>query len=382
MAPPKPTIAHVVHRLYLAGAEVLAAALSRRRRERFNFVFLCLDEIGPLGRELAEEGFAVIDLQRRPGVDLSVATRLHAACREHDVRLLHAHQYTPFFYAAMSRAFPTRVGPILRGRPPVLFTEHGRHYPDYRRPKRVLANKALLRRNDGVTAVGRFVKQCLVDHEGIAARRIEVVYNGIDPQKFDKPDDATRRAVRTELGIDDDERVVMQVARFHPVKDHATAIRAFAHAVGQQPKARLVLVGDGDERPKLETLIAELGVSSRVDLLGVRNDVPRLMAAADVFMLSSLSEGISVTLLEAMASHLPIVTTDVGGNSEIVADGETGLLSPRRDHEALGKNLLRVIDDPQLSRQMGDAGRQRLLETFTEQQMHERFAAIYEEMLG
>ena len=172
MSPPNaPTIAHVVHRLYLAGAEVLAAALSRQLRERFNFVFFCLDEIGPLGEQLARDGFTVVDLQRTPGVDLSVASRMKQQCRALNVQLLHAHQYTPFFYSSMSRAFPTRLGPLIGSQPRILFTEHGRHYPDYRRPKRVLANRFLLKRSDKVTAVGKFVKRCLVDHEGMRADR-------------------------------------------------------------------------------------------------------------------------------------------------------------------------------------------------------------------
>ena len=203
MSQPPFVIAHVLHRLYLAGAEVLAAALSRRLTgetpSRYRFVFLCLDEIGPLGRQLAEEGFTVIDLQRRPGVDWSVARRIRTAVREHQIDLLHAHQYTPFFYAAASRG--------LRSQPCVLFTEHGRHYPDYRRPKRVVANKFLLRRRDRVNTVGHFVKQAVVNHEGISADRIQVIHNGIDPAGFTfKPAEAKqiREQVRQKLGVDED----------------------------------------------------------------------------------------------------------------------------------------------------------------------------------
>ncbi len=371
--PDKPVIAHVLHQLSFAGAEVLAAGLSRSLGDRFRFVFLCLDRVGPLGEELTQEGFEVINLQRQPGIDWSVSRRLGQAVRDHHIALLHAHQYTPFFYAALSRRFSST--------PPILFTEHGRHYPDFRRLKRVIANRFLLRRSDRVTAVGQFVKQMLVDHEGLAPGCIQVIHNGIEPQQFSiKPPDEQRARIRAELGLGDDQPVILQVARFHPVKDHACGVRAMAHVLGAVPKAQLILVGDGPERDAIETLANELGVSRSVRFLGVRTDIPDLMAAADVFMLSSLSEGISVTLLEAMAAARPIAATDVGGNGEVVLHDQTGLLSPRGDAEALARNLTTLLRDPDLRRRMGLAGRDRLLKQFTQQQMHDAFAGLYEEM--
>ncbi len=371
-----PTIGHVLHRLYLAGAEVLAAELARKMRDRLRFVFLCLDEIGPLGEQLAGEGFEVIDLKRRPGVDWSVARRIRQAVKTHRIDLLHAHQYTPFFYAACSRG--------LRSRPRVIFTEHGRHWPDYRRPKRVIANRFLLRRHDRATAVGDFVRQALIDNEGICADRVQVIRNGIDPASFsgESADPAVRAQVRRDFGIGEDQPVVLQVARFHPVKDHQTAVRAFAHAAEIVPSARFLLVGDGDLRADAESSARELGVADQVVFAGVRQDIPRMMAAADVFMLSSVSEGISVTLLEAMAANLPIAATEVGGNPEVVLHGRTGLLSPRGDGQALGQNLAKLMSDAGLRRTMGKAGHTRLLEMFTQDRMHAAYEQLYQDMLG
>jgi glycosyltransferase involved in cell wall biosynthesis len=129
-------------------------------------------------------------------------------------------------------------------------------------------------------------------------------------------------------------------------------------------------------------LVGELGVGGAVRFLGVREDVPRLMAAADVFMLSSLSEGVSVTLLEAMAAGLPIVATDVGGNGEVVVEGETGLLSPRGDAGALGENLGALMRDGGRRMGMGQAGRARVVGLFDQRRMHERYAELYEQMYG
>lgn len=381
----RPVIAHVLHRLYLAGAEVLAAALARQLRDEFEFIFLCLDETGPLGEELAAEGFHVVDLKRKPGVDFPVAKRIGHIHREKNIQLLHAHQYTPFFYASLSRG-------LFRSRPRVMFTEHGRHYPDVRKFRHVIANKVLLRRDDRVTAVGQFVKQAVVDKEAIGADRIEVIYNGIDTNKFTPDTDGSlRTAARASLGIDPQRPVVLQVARFHAVKDHETAIRAFhvalqAMAASTSSQAAslplFLLAGDGEHKEEMETLVQTLGLTDNVRFLGVRNDVPNLMAATDLFILSSLSEGVSVTLLEAMGAGVPIAATDVGGNSEVVAAGESGLLSPRRDHESLGKNIATLLQDAELRKQMGAAGHERLLATFTEQAMHKRYAELYREIIS
>jgi len=370
----RPTIGHVLHRLDRAGAEVLAAALTRRLHDRYRFVLLCLDGVGPLGDQLAAEGFVVIDLKRRPGLDRAVPGRIRQAVEDHRIDLLHAHQYTPFFYAALSRR--------LSASPPILFTEHGRHYPDPRKLKHVLANRLLLKSSDRVTAVGHFVKRALVANEGIAEHRINVIHNGIDPECFPAADPAARAHAREILGIDGGCPLVMQVARFHPVKDHGTAMRAFAQITETIPNARLCLIGDGELRPAIEAMSAELAIHDQVLFTGVREDVATLLPAADLFMLSSLSEGISVTLLEAMAIGLPIVATQVGGNPEVVEHEASGLLSPRNDFRTLAENITILLQDPEKRKAFGDASRNKLLNQFTQDKMHQGYIIQYAKLLA
>jgi glycosyltransferase involved in cell wall biosynthesis len=375
------TIAHVLHRLEHAGAEVLAADLSRKLQGEYHFVFLCLDQIGHMGRLLQEQGFTVVNLGRRPGLDVSVARRIRRAVRYYGIDLLHAHQYSPFFYASLSRGL---FGRKRGGRPLLLFTEHGRHYPDQRRLKRVLANRWLLRPGDRVTAVGRFVRRMLIENEGLDIFRlshdIQVIYNGIDQDRF-APGPGARQAARKQLGVADDQFLVMQVARFHSVKDHGTGLLAFARAHNHMPNFRLALVGDGQLKPAMEQRAWDLGVFDHVQFLGVREDVNQLLPAADIFMLSSLSEGISITLLEAMAAQLPIVATDVGGNAEVIEHGQTGLLSPRQDADTLAQNLL-LLGNADMRQKMGAAGRVRVIKQFTQLQMHAAYADVYDQMLA
>src|SRR5438105_6718745 len=193
MAPPREgTICQLLHSLTLGGAEILAARLARQLQDRFSFVFVCLDQLGTLGEQLRGEGFAVHVLERRSGLDWRCAFRLARLLRREEVHIVQAHQYTPFFYALLAR--------LLYRRPAVLFTEHGRHFPDFRRRKRVLANRILLEGRDRVVSVGKAVQEALIRNEGLAPERVQVIYNGIDLAGFLNGQDLRAR-VRQELGI-------------------------------------------------------------------------------------------------------------------------------------------------------------------------------------
>ncbi|WP_428387850.1 glycosyltransferase [Mucisphaera sp.] len=379
MSDTRPILVHVVHRLYRAGAELLVADLAHRAAERYRVVLVCLDEVGPLGEELRAEGFEVICLDRRPGLDFGVVQQMARVYRRLQPAVVHTHQYTPFFYASAAR-----VGVLGRG-PRILFTEHGRHYPDRRKLKRVVANRLLLGADDRVTAVGEFVRRALVKNEGLAGSRVTVVHNGIDVAGFAKPERGradVRRSLEASLGIDREAPLIVQVARFHPVKDHLTAIRAMAGVRQRHPDAVLLLVGDGDERASIELAVAEHGLEGAVCLAGVRSDVADLLLAADVFLLTSVSEGISLTLLEAMAAGLPVVATAVGGNPEVVEQGETGWLSGRGHAEGLAEGISRLLGDEGMRARFGAAGRERVAAKFDRERMHRAYLGLYDELSG
>lgn len=367
-----PTICQVLHSLQVGGAEVLAARLARQLRDRYRFLFVCLDHLGTLGEELRAEGFPIEVLDRRPGLDWRSTFRLARLLRRERVDLLHAHQYTPFFYALTARWLGRRI--------PVLFTEHGRHFPDYPRRKRILANRLLLSRRDRVAAVGESVRQAVIANEGIAAERVGVIYNGIDLDAFAKGSQ-DRDGARREMGVDPDDLVVIQVARLDYLKDHLTAIRALERVAAQCPQVRLVLVGEGPEREKIEADVCQRRLCSHVRFLGLRSDVARLVPAADVFLLTSISEGIPLTLIEAMAAGLPVVSTRVGGIGEIVVEGQTGLLAPSGDDGELAEHIVSLAADAERRHHLGQAGRKRAHALFSEEQMHTSYRGLYEEIL-
>jgi L-malate glycosyltransferase len=366
------TICHLLHTLNVGGAEVLAARLARQLSSKFRFVFACLDDLGSLGVQLRHEGFVVEVLQRRPGVDFGCMSRLREFWRRQKVEMVHAHQYTPFFYATAARTF---------GRPPpVLFTEHGRWFPDYPRRKRILFNRLMLRRSDRVVGVGAAVREALIRNEGLAPNRVAVIHNGVDLTTFNA-DSSVRSSIRSDLDVLPEHFAVFQVARLDHLKDHLTAIRTVERVARQQPNIRLLLVGEGPEQATIAREIRKRGLSDQVRLLGLREDVAKILQAADLFLLTSVSEGIPVTVLEAMATGLAVVATGVGGVPEVVVSGITGLLAPAGDDAALAEAILHVLENPAARQQMGSLGRQRVADLFSQQRMHSLYCRLYEEML-
>ena len=166
------------------------------------------------------------------------------------------------------------------------------------------------------------------------------------------------------------------------MKDQATLLRGFALAADSLPDVDLLMVGDGPLRSELESLTRELGIAERVRFLGIRTDIPDLMRNADAFALTSLSEAASLTLLEAMASGLPAVVTDVGGNGEIVRHEREGLLFPRGDAAGCAAALRRLFDDPAFAKRLGEAGRQRAHERYRLERTVEEYFRLYGRVTG
>jgi glycosyltransferase involved in cell wall biosynthesis len=373
MTDPRPVVCQLVHTLNVGGAELLAGHLARRFRDRYRVVFACLDEEGTGADKLRADGFPVEVVGRNPGLDWRCGLRLADLWRRHAVDLVQAHQYTPFFYALAAR---------LRYRRPVLvFTEHGRHYPDFPRTKRMVLNRFVIEPRDRVVAVGRSVKRALVKNEGIPAGRIHVIPNGIDVDRF-APAPAVRADVRRELGLGPDAFAVLMVARLDPIKDHPTAVRACLTAAAEVPGVKLIIVGDGPERAAIERFVRDQKAEGVVTLLGTRSDVPRLLAGADTLLLTSVSEGIPLTVIEAMAAGLPVVCTAVGSLADVVRPGVDGYLAPARDAAALAGYLADLGGDPDLRADLGRQARQRAVAEFSEAGMADRYADLFDHALG
>ncbi|MCU0703047.1 MAG: glycosyltransferase [Fimbriiglobus sp.] len=365
----RPRVGFVLHVMQVAGAEVLVREIIRRLAGRITPTVFCLDSVGAIGEELIADGVEVLALGRKPGWDFRIAGRLAKEAAARRIDILHAHQYTPFFYAALAK-------PLIRHRPRLILTEHGRHYPDLVSPVRRAVNRLVLDRlADEVTACVGFSGRALRNVDGFRGNRIRIIDNGIDVERYGPPADKAEQ--KRALGFDPARRYVVHVARHHPVKDQTTLLKGFAAAAPHLKDVDLLMAGDGPLREQLEALAGSLGITDRVKFLGIRKDVPEVLRAGDVFTLTSVSEASSLTLLEAMATGLPSVVSDVGGNPDLIRRNVDGLLFPRGDAAACGAAFRQLLGEPGLAEKLGANARKRANDRFRLDDTVERYARLY-----
>jgi glycosyltransferase involved in cell wall biosynthesis len=211
---------------------------------------------------------------------------------------------------------------------------------------------------------------------------VGVIYNGVNFGTYgsNQPGSPLCNRLKLELSLPMDAIVVLQVARLDALKDHQTAIETFARVAKTRSDVHLVLAGEGPERSSIEAAIADHSLAHQVHLLGTRSDIHHLLPAADLFLLTSISEGIPLTIIEAMAAGLPVVATAVGGIPEVVVDGHTGLLTPPKASHDLAAAILQLASNPQQRAKMGQAGRSRAQQLFSDEQMNASYARTYEEI--
>ena len=369
----RPGLCYIVNSLNPGGTERLVMEMALAFMAEYRVCVICLDEPGPWGVELRRRGVPVFCLWRQPGLDLSMPGKIARIVRDQSVSIVHAHQCTPWFYGALSRIFCS--GPRL------LLEEHGRFYPEADHALRRLVNRiAIIPLSHRFVAVSADVRRRLDRYEGLNAERTEIIYNGVDVGE--RLSNEERQVLRGELGVGSDEFLVGTVGRFDPIKNLPMLVSGLVQAYRSERRVRGLLVGDGPVFGSIEDLIQDEGLTDTVRLTGFRDDARRLVQCMDLFVLSSLSEGTSMALLEAMAGGVPVVVTAVGGNPEIVLAKETGWVVPSGDARALSIAILEAARDPVLRERFARAGRQRFSENYTFGRMIECYRSLYRTMMA
>ena len=348
------------------GTERLVIELCRRLADDVDTIVCCLDEPGEWAAEVTKLNIPVISLARQPGFHPSLSVRLGEVLKTQRIEVIHCHHYSPYVYGLLAAV----LHPSVR----VVFTEHGRLHGAGISPKRRLVNPVLSRWPARIYAVSAALKQDMVA-EGFPQKAIEVLYNGIELGHRPRP--AERSAMRAAIGVPPDALVIGTVARLDPVKNLNVLLEARSILGARFPAARIVIAGEGPERDALRDRAKALGVGDVTVFTGYRTDIRALMAAFDVYVNCSTYEGVSLTILEAMATTLPVVAAEVGGNPEVVVENETGLLVAQRPY-AFASAIATLAANPAQRHAMGEAGRWRVKRHFTIERMVNDYAAAYQ----
>jgi glycosyltransferase involved in cell wall biosynthesis len=378
--PTRPRLLTVLTRMDVGGVPDHVIALYANIADRYELWLACREVIPQHAARLEQLGVRVelIDFARAPSPlrDIRALIRLVRFIRRHRFDILHSHMSK----GALLGGLAGRIARV----PIVVHTAHGFGWLALRNPllrglfwvyDRTLYALTL----DRLFIVSEIQRQRLIADRMVKRERTNTIFNGIDA-------DAVRLAARTgvtraELGVPEDAVLVVAVNRLVAFKAVHTLIDA-VHELGRDAGAlHVVVAGDGDLRPQLERQIAALGLQDRVRLIGWRDDAPRIIALADVFALSSVAEGMPLAIMRAMALGKPVVANAVDGVPELVVDGETGLLVPPRDPVAFASALRRMIEDPEMRRRFGEAGRRRVDALFTQRSMAETAHRLYRELL-
>lgn len=363
------TILHLVETSGPGGAErMLVSLVERLDPVRYRSI-ICLPRPGWLRTELQKRGFETVILPQRGHLDLSWVFGVLRLIRERRVSVMHAHEFAMNAYGTLLS--------LLTGTP-LVSTVHGKnYYPERwrrRRAYRWVAKRSLM------VAVSDDLKRFLCLRVGIDERQIVTLYNGVDVEN-PPPLNGARHALRRELTLTKGP-VIGSVGNLYDVKGHRYLLEAAARVTAQVPDATFVIVGRGELLPELQQLARSLGIDKQVIFLGHRDDIAALLHLMDVFVLPSLSEGLPLSLLEAMGAARPIVATTVGGIPEVVSDGETGLLVPPRDSEALARSILLLLSDAQLAARVGQRARACVEQRFTCASMVRAYEVLYEKCVG
>jgi sugar transferase (PEP-CTERM/EpsH1 system associated) len=367
---------HVVDHLGKGGLENgLVNVIENLDSTRFEHVVYAIRKLGPNAERLARGGVRVICQGKQDSDSRFQIGRLAGAIREVQPDIVHSRNW-----AAVEAVLAARWVHSCK----VVHSEHGleAHANTSEPRRRVWFRRLAYELAHRVVSVSYQLRDLHARRTGFAAERMTVIHNGVDRRRF-RPDPQARVRVRQELGLAEDEFCIGCVGNFFPVKGHITALEAMEAVAARCPKWRLLLIGEGPERSNLESFVAEHpGWSKHVSFLGSSDRVPEFLNALDVYVLPSVAEGISNSLLEAMATGLPVIATETGGNPEVVVNGDSGLLFPVGGFGLLADHLIALQSSQERRLVLAEGALKRVREEFSLDSMISKYGQLYEGLAG
>jgi len=373
-----PLVAHIIYRLAIGGMENgLVNLINHIPEDRYRHAIICLTDHTAFRERIRNRNVQLFALYKREGKDFSLYPRIWKLLRQLRPDIVHTrnlatveHQFSAFLAGCHAR----------------VHGEHGWNVGDLdgNSTRNRLIRKACRPFVKRYIAVSGHIERYLEGQIGVPRSRTVRVFNGVDTTVF-RPTVGGRRALPATNFPTRGSLVIGTVGRMEAVKDQATLVMGFSELLQRLPREfprpRLVIVGDGPLAGKIGDLVASIGLADLVWMPGARDDIPAILQGLDIFVLPSLAEGISNTLLEAMASGLPSVATRVGGNPELVDDDETGILVPPRDSGTLADALLRYVVDQDMLQRHGRAARARVESQFSLEAMVDKYVNVYDSVL-
>ena len=378
MARPPHLVVHVIHRLAIGGLENgLVNLLNHGLASRYRHAIICMTGFTDFRDRIEDANVEVFAIHRKEGRDWGAQWRLFELIRRLKPAIVHSRGLS---------GLDSMLPALINGVPARIHGEHGRDMGDLdgsnrkgqwiRRLHRPLVSHYI--------ALSRDLESYLETKVGVPSQRITQIYNGVNCHDF-RPASGERELLPETDFAPKGAFVIGTVGRMQPVKDQVNLTRAFIHLVAILPqeksRLRLVMVGDGSLRAECEALLTQAGLRHLAWLPGARDDVAALMRGMDIFVLPSLAEGISNTILEAMASGLPTIATAVGGNPELVEDGVTGSLVPAANPIALAEAIKPYVIDGELARRHGHASRRTAQARFSMEAMVNSYMQVYDRVL-
>lgn len=381
----------VISDLNVGGAQEVVRTLVENLAEVGCVPVLCTFQDGPLRREIEGLGILVEVLPERRSSVMAlprflaemwrIRQALVALVEQYEIDIVQTHLLRSLDFLVLSLRLNRRLQIYwtFHNAQFDLREEHLQQHKWLLRPKR-FAHHLLYRWGgrwvNGLIAVSEDVKTSLLKTiPGISAEKIAVIDNGVDVRRYRQVVD--RAAVRQSLGLDEGDQVAAVVATFKRQKGHCYLIEAAAAVVEQFPNLHILLIGDGELHPELKAQTEALGLERHIHFLGTRHDVPELLATSDFFVLPSLWEGLSMALVEAMASGLPVIATEVSGTNQVMAAGETGWLVPPGDSQRLAEAMVELLADPARAQMMAAAASQRVERYFSAQKQAKDHIALF-----